>query len=106
MFAKNRGLTRKTGPPVHDDLVTPRFTATVADRRRRTDVTEQPTSEGKLFLQPHRRILGRPANDLRPREQHPELRDFHSETDESEPAAPTPKLDRVLARQLFLGEPE
>jgi transposase InsO family protein len=49
-FAKKRGLTRKAGPPVHDDLVTRRFTATAADQRWLTDITEHPTSEGKLCL--------------------------------------------------------
>jgi putative transposase len=28
VFAKKRGLTRKAGPPVHDDLVQRKFTAT------------------------------------------------------------------------------
>jgi putative transposase len=27
VFAKKRGLNRKAGPPVHDDLVDRRFTA-------------------------------------------------------------------------------
>jgi transposase InsO family protein len=35
IFAKKRGLNRKAGPPVHDDLV---------------DITEHRTDEGKLYL--------------------------------------------------------
>jgi putative transposase len=49
-FAKRRGLSRKAGPPVHDDLVTRKFTATRPDRVWLTDITEHPTSEGKLYL--------------------------------------------------------
>ena len=30
VFAKKKGLNRKTGPPAHDDLVSRRFTAQVA----------------------------------------------------------------------------
>jgi len=50
VFAKRRGLSRKAGPPVHDDLVTRQFTATRPDRVWLTDITEHPTSEGKLYL--------------------------------------------------------
>jgi putative transposase len=49
-FAKKRGLTRKAGPPVHDDLVGRQFTAEGPDRTWLTDITEHPTSEGKLYL--------------------------------------------------------
>ncbi|MGY1945136.1 IS3 family transposase [Nocardia asiatica] len=49
-FAKKRGLNRKAGPPVHDDLVQREFTATAPDQRWLTDITEHPTSEGKLYL--------------------------------------------------------
>jgi hypothetical protein len=45
-FAKRRGLSRKAGPPVHDDLVARQFTADGPDR----DITEHPTGEGKLYL--------------------------------------------------------
>ena len=50
VFAKKRGLTRRAGPPVHDDLVRKQFTATAANRVWLTDITEHPTSEGKLYL--------------------------------------------------------
>jgi transposase InsO family protein len=49
-FAKKRGLTRKAGPPVHDDLVARKFTAAGPDRTWLTDITEHPTAEGKLYL--------------------------------------------------------
>jgi putative transposase len=50
VFAKRRGLSRKAGPPVHDDLVARQFTATAPDRTWLTDITEHPTAEGKLYL--------------------------------------------------------
>jgi putative transposase len=49
-FAKKRGLSRKAGPPVHDDLVGRQFTADAPDRTWLTDITEHPTAEGKLYL--------------------------------------------------------
>jgi putative transposase len=49
-FAKKRGLARKAGPPVHDDLVARQFTADGPDRVWLTDITEHPTAEGKLYL--------------------------------------------------------
>ncbi|MEU6192010.1 IS3 family transposase [Nocardia sp. NPDC047038] len=49
-FAEKRGLNRKAGPPVHDDLVQREFTATAPDRGWLTDITEHPTSKGKLYL--------------------------------------------------------
>lgn len=49
-FAKKRGLNRKAGPPVHDDLVGRRFTATTPNATWLTDITEHATSEGKLYL--------------------------------------------------------
>src|SRR5690242_2900143 len=48
--AKRRGLSRKAGPPVHDDLVARQFTAAEPGRTWLTDITEHPTSEGKLYL--------------------------------------------------------
>ena len=48
--AKKRGLSRKPGPPVHDDLVERRFTADTPNRLWLTDITEHPTGEGKLYL--------------------------------------------------------
>jgi putative transposase len=50
VFAKKRGLTRKAGPPVHDDLVDREFTATARNVTWLTDITEHPTSEGKLYM--------------------------------------------------------
>jgi putative transposase len=50
VFSKKRGLNRKAGPPVHDDLVTRQFTAAGPDRTWLTDITEHPTAEGKLYL--------------------------------------------------------
>lgn len=50
MFSKKRGLNRKAGPPVHDDLVDRRFSAEAADELWLTDITEHRTDEGKLDL--------------------------------------------------------
>ena len=50
VFAKKRGLSRRVGPPVHDDLVDRDFTAPTANRVWLTDITEHPTAEGKLYL--------------------------------------------------------
>lgn len=50
VHARKRGLSRQPGPPVHDDLVERRFTATAPDRLWLTDITEHPTAEGKLYL--------------------------------------------------------
>jgi len=50
IFARKRGLNRKVGPPVHDDLVDRRFTAPAANAVWLTDITEHPTTEGKLYL--------------------------------------------------------
>lgn len=50
VFAKKRGLTRKSGPPVHDDLVQRNFTADSPNRLWLTDITEHWTDEGKLYL--------------------------------------------------------
>jgi len=50
VFAKKRGLNRKVGPPVHDDLVDRMFTAPAPDLLWLTDITEHSTAEGKLYL--------------------------------------------------------
>jgi transposase InsO family protein len=50
VHASKRGLNRKPGPPVHDDLVQRDFTATQPDCRWLTDITEHPTAEGTLYL--------------------------------------------------------
>jgi transposase InsO family protein len=50
VFTKKRGLSRKSGPPVHDDLVRRQFTAHAPDRVWLTDITEHSRAEGKLYL--------------------------------------------------------
>jgi putative transposase len=50
VHARKRGLSRKPGPPVHDDLVDREFTAPEPNMLWLTDITEHPTSEGKLYL--------------------------------------------------------
>ncbi len=50
VFAKKRGLHRRSGPPVHDDLVRRQFSAQRPDRLWLTDITEHWTDEGKLYL--------------------------------------------------------
>jgi transposase InsO family protein len=50
VFAKKRGLNRKAGPPVHDDLVARQFSASQANELWLTDITEHWTDEGKLYL--------------------------------------------------------
>jgi putative transposase len=50
LFSKKRGLTRKAGPPVHDDLVKREFSATGTNQLWLTDITEHRTEEGKLYL--------------------------------------------------------
>jgi len=48
--SKKRGLNRKPGPPVHDDLLERDFTAAGPNQVWLTDITEHPTGEGKLYL--------------------------------------------------------
>jgi len=48
--SKRRGLNRKAGPPVHDDLVGRDFTADAPNIKWLVDITEHPTGEGKLYL--------------------------------------------------------
>ncbi len=50
VFAKKPGLNRKAGPPVHDDLVDRKFSATAPNLLWLTDITEHWTAEGKLYL--------------------------------------------------------
>jgi transposase InsO family protein len=50
VFSKKRGLNRKAGPPVHDDLVDRKFTADRPNQVWLTDITEHWTDEGKLYL--------------------------------------------------------
>ena len=48
--SRKRGLNRKPGPPVHDDLVVCQFHADGVNELWLTDITEHPTGEGKLYL--------------------------------------------------------
>ncbi|MFH9044931.1 IS3 family transposase [Streptomyces sp. NPDC017966] len=50
VFGKKRGTVKKAGPPVHDDLIRRDFTAAGPNRLWLTDITEHPTTEGKLYL--------------------------------------------------------
>ena len=59
VHSKKRGLNRKAGPPVHDDLLavtdehgrtTHSFTAAAPNEVWVTDISEHPTAEGKLYL--------------------------------------------------------
>jgi putative transposase len=55
LHSKKRGLNRKAGPPVHDDLLAipgggRDFTATAPNIKWLTDITEHRTDEGKLYL--------------------------------------------------------
>ena len=49
VFAKKKGLSKKAGPPVHDDLVGRDFTAERPNALWLTDITEHRTDEGKLY---------------------------------------------------------
>jgi hypothetical protein len=48
VFSRKRGLNRRPGPPVHDDLVERDFTAGAQNELWLTDITEQPTAEDKF----------------------------------------------------------
>jgi transposase InsO family protein len=50
VFSKKRGLNRRPGPPVHDDMVERDFTAAGPNELWLTDITEHPTAEGKLYV--------------------------------------------------------
>jgi len=50
VHAKKRGLHRRAGPPVHDDLVDRQFSAAAPNLLWLTDITEHRTAEGKLYL--------------------------------------------------------
>ena len=50
-FGRKSGKNgKRSGPPVHDDLVKRRFAAKAPNQLWLTDITEHPTSEGKLYL--------------------------------------------------------
>lgn len=68
LHAKKRGLTRKAGPPVHDDLVLRQFTADRINQLWLTDITEHRTDTGKPYLcaikdMHSRRIVGYSISD-------------------------------------------
>jgi putative transposase len=48
--SRKKGLNRRPGLPVHDDLVMREFTAPAPNVLWLTDITEHPTGEGKLYL--------------------------------------------------------
>jgi putative transposase len=50
VHSRKRGLNRRPGPPVHDDLVTRQFRAERPNQLWLTDLTEHPTGTGKLYL--------------------------------------------------------
>jgi hypothetical protein len=50
VFAKKRAIHRRSGPPLHDDLVRRKFSAPQPDRLWLTDITEHWTDEGRLYL--------------------------------------------------------
>ena len=51
VFGKPRSKGgKRPGPPAHDDLVRRVFTATEPNQLWLTDITEHPTSEGKIYL--------------------------------------------------------
>ncbi|MDH6248025.1 putative transposase [Mycobacterium sp. OTB74] len=50
VFGKKRGKNARVGPPVHDDLVARDFTAAAPNQLWLSDITEHPTTEGKLYL--------------------------------------------------------
>src|SRR5690554_2195290 len=51
VFGKKRSRNgKKAGPPAHDDLVLRQFRADAPNRLWLWDITEHPTSEGKLYL--------------------------------------------------------
>ena len=49
-FGKKKSKGKTPGPPVHDDLVNRVFAADTPDQLWFSDITEHPTSEGKLYL--------------------------------------------------------
>jgi len=56
---RRRGKGRRPGPPAHDDLVRPEFTADAPNRLWLSDITEHKTGEGKaLSLRDQGRVLG------------------------------------------------
>ena len=56
-FAKKRGLSRRSGPPVHDDLVQRQFTAAAPDRLWLTDIERHAALTNRAVVKGHRRYL-------------------------------------------------
>jgi putative transposase len=51
VFGRRRGVNgKRPGPPAHDDHVRRRFTAPGPNRVWLTDISEHPTSEGKVYV--------------------------------------------------------
>jgi transposase InsO family protein len=50
VLARKQGRYRRSGPPVHKDLLQREFTATKPNQKWVTDITEHRTQEGKLYL--------------------------------------------------------
>ena len=50
VIVKRRGRGKTPGPVVHDDHIQRRFTTSQVDRAWFTDITEHPTTEGKLYV--------------------------------------------------------
>lgn len=50
VHSRKRGLSRRPGPAVHDDLVERDFSATWLNQLWLIDITEHPTGEGKLYM--------------------------------------------------------
>ena len=50
IHSRKRGLSRRPGPPVHDDLVERDFSATTLNSKWFVDISEHPTAEGKLYI--------------------------------------------------------
>jgi transposase InsO family protein len=54
VFAKKRGLNRKAGPPVHDDLVDRQFTATAPNVVWLTDIERHEALPNRAVVKGHR----------------------------------------------------
>jgi putative transposase len=54
VFAKKRGLNRKAGPPVHDDLVDRQFTAAAPDAVWLTDIERHEALLNRAVVKGHR----------------------------------------------------
>jgi putative transposase len=58
VFARKRGLSRKPGPPVHDDLVQRQFTASRPDQLWLTDIERHEALSNRVGVRDlHRRVV-------------------------------------------------